>query len=163
MVSRYEWSTRFIQCDPDATGRLFERLRKANGGKLHPEVVVKAGRPKSAPHHEEFIWDDKLAAKEQRLDVARKLERSIRVVEIERGEVVDSKRVYVNVRHEGESFYTTVNAAMVNKDYKVYVQNEVVAFLDETLSRCEELASRTKHLGPVMTAVRKALARMSKQ
>jgi hypothetical protein len=48
-------------------------------GSVAPSVVVKEATPKRAPLHDEFEWDDKVAAHQHRLDTARRI---IRVVKI---------------------------------------------------------------------------------
>lgn len=49
-------------------------------GELLPETVLEAARPASSPLHAYFEWDDARAAHEHRLDQARRLIRSVKVV-----------------------------------------------------------------------------------
>ena len=52
-------------------------------GQLTPGAVVEAGTPANAPLHTEFDWDDAHAAHEHRLDQARRLIRSVKIVVIQ--------------------------------------------------------------------------------
>lgn len=55
-------------------------IAAANHGVLIPEQIVEAARDPASPLHEEFEWDDSVAAQQHRLNQARTLIRSIRVM-----------------------------------------------------------------------------------
>jgi hypothetical protein len=65
--------------DPAIAATELERLSKKNGG-LTPPDVVGAARPKDAPLHSAFEWDNGLAAEQFRLVQARTLIRAVQVV-----------------------------------------------------------------------------------
>jgi hypothetical protein len=71
-----------------------EELAARNNGRLTPEEVIAAAKPKSSPLHDHFTWDDKSAAHMQRLYEARELIRSVRVTTVV-GEVVTRTIAYV--------------------------------------------------------------------
>jgi hypothetical protein len=56
-----------------------EVILVANGNRLTPEAVVAAARDAGHPLHDEFNWDDKSAAEQQRLDTARQIIRSVQI------------------------------------------------------------------------------------
>lgn len=56
-----------------------EIARLAKNGRVTPEQVVAAARDPANPLHEEFEWDDSVAAHQWRLDQARAIIRSVRV------------------------------------------------------------------------------------
>lgn len=56
-----------------------EKLRKRDGF-LIPAEVVKKAQAKRNPMHNEFTWDDSMAAEQHRLDQARLMIRTIEVV-----------------------------------------------------------------------------------
>ena len=56
------------------------RLADGNGGVLLPENVVEAARDEASPLHEHFQWDDGEAARQWRLEQARALIRTVRLV-----------------------------------------------------------------------------------
>lgn len=49
-------------------------------GRITPKRLVDAARDKKHPLHKDFPWDDKLAAEKFRLDIARDIIQSVRVV-----------------------------------------------------------------------------------
>jgi hypothetical protein len=49
-------------------------------GRLTPQLVVDAARPDDAPLHSRFEWNDEIAGERYRLDQAREIIRSVRVV-----------------------------------------------------------------------------------
>lgn len=81
-----------IKADANAAGQLFERLEQQ--GRLTAAAVVDASRPEDAPLHNEFEWDDSVAAEEYRKEQARHIIRSIRIVS---GENQEPKRIYFNI------------------------------------------------------------------
>lgn len=72
------------------------RISKANNGILKPEDVVSAAESKSSPLHKCFTWDDSEAAKQYRLEEARRLIRAT-VTIIERGDSRVPVRVYCSL------------------------------------------------------------------
>lgn len=54
-----------------------EKVRKAHGGRLHPEHVVQAARNSSSPLHDKFEWDDSKAGEQYRLQQAQALIRDV--------------------------------------------------------------------------------------
>lgn len=56
------------------------QLADANGGLLTPEIVVDAARQEDSPLHTAFEWDNKEAAHQYRIEQARRLIRSVKVV-----------------------------------------------------------------------------------
>lgn len=68
-----------IKTDPNITGRMCEELEKTENG-LTAQTLLDANRPKDAPLHKEFEWDDATAAEAYRLDQARYILRSLVIV-----------------------------------------------------------------------------------
>lgn len=79
--------------DPAEVVAEFERIR-AEHGALQPEVIVEEGAAEDNPLHlPQFLWDDDdQAAREFRLEVARRL---IRAIVIDEGKGDDNQRKYV--------------------------------------------------------------------
>lgn len=57
-----------------------EAIAERSGGQLTPEAVVDAARDPSSALHAHFTWDDAEAAHKRRLDEARTLIRSVKVI-----------------------------------------------------------------------------------
>ena len=75
-----------------------ERLRKMNGGRVTPPLVVDSARSVRSPLHRAFCWDDTRAAQLWRLSQARDVIAGIVVVTRDVGPV----REYVNLCRDGE-------------------------------------------------------------
>ncbi len=86
-----------------------ESIRAKHDGRLTPEDVVKDAKSVKSPLHDRFPWDDKTAAHERRLDIARTLIRSIRVeVRTEKRDVVVPMYVRDPEAAQNEQGYTSL-------------------------------------------------------
>lgn len=66
-------------------------------GALTPQAVVNDARPDDAPLHDRFEWDDRVAGERYRVEQARELIRSVRIVFHEPGDPIKEVRGYVSV------------------------------------------------------------------
>jgi len=69
-----------VKVDPKDAYGVIEKVRAKCGGDIPLAEIVKASKPKRAPLHNEFEWDDAKAGVQHRLDQARYIVRSIEVV-----------------------------------------------------------------------------------
>lgn len=81
--------------DAQVVGAELARIQQQNGVTT-PQAVVEAGRPDDAPLHPVFEWRDEVAAESYRQWQARKLIKSVTVIEQRDGKDVATP-VYVNV------------------------------------------------------------------
>ncbi len=82
----YQWkSGSRIKADAQASGELFEQLAATKDG-LTAETLLEANKPKSAPLHDEYEWNDKKAANEWRLFQSRHFINSIVTVQVQENE-----------------------------------------------------------------------------
>ena len=65
----YKWKNFSYKTSADVAGEVCEELNRTVG--LTPENLVEASRPEDAPLHNEFEWDDRIAAEEFRRTQAR--------------------------------------------------------------------------------------------
>ena len=68
------------KADPEKIGAELERIASANKGRLQPGYVMTDARRRTSPLHPHFEWSDKVAAEAYRLDQARTLIRSVRII-----------------------------------------------------------------------------------
>lgn len=68
------------KAEQEAIQAILAKLADENGGRLTPDAVVAHAQRKDSPLHELFEWDTKKAAHAWRLEQARELIRSVRVV-----------------------------------------------------------------------------------
>lgn len=79
-IYQYRWTESFRSpISAEVAGTELRRIEVAAGG-LTPRAVVDASKPKGAPLHVMFEWDNKRAADAWRLEQARKTISSLRVV-----------------------------------------------------------------------------------
>jgi hypothetical protein len=83
--------------DAEAVGVELERIHAEREG-LRPAEVVEEARPKTAALHPAFEWNNGVAGEKWREHQARKLIRSIEVVEDRDGEEPLATKVYVHVQ-----------------------------------------------------------------
>ena len=75
----YEWRTgSCIKADPQKSGEMFELLAQTEAG-LTAETLLDANRPKGTPLHEDYEWDNDLAAESWRLYQSRHFLNSLTV------------------------------------------------------------------------------------
>ena len=151
----YQWGEGYrFSLDPQKVGEHLNRLHGRNG-ELTAEIVLKdASRPNS-PTHDAFEWDESTAAHEYRLVQARKLLAAIVFVPNEQPDA-EPLRFYIHIQN-GESYYTTLIAAMSDDQKRASVLSRALKELDawrkryqayEELAEVFAAAEKTRELVP---------------
>ena len=88
-IQSVQWAkgSRF-KVDPSEARKCLHAIREKLGGYITPEAIVEEAAEDSSPIHDEFEWDDSVAAHEHRKDTARAMTRSIQVIRKEAPNVV---------------------------------------------------------------------------
>lgn len=115
MVYQFRPGTRVKGIDAQTAGDELERIRERDG-KLETETVVEEARPRNAPLHPVFEWDDSVAAEEYRLWQARALVRSVEVAPEKKGEEPTPRYVHIRANAEESGYYQSVEVAVRNPD-----------------------------------------------
>jgi hypothetical protein len=107
-----------------------------------PDDVVADAQAKSSPLHNFFEWDDSEAAQRYRVQQARYLLRSIRVV-IEKQEAVTETRAFVRVtvqepEQDARRVYTSVQHALSEDDLRIQVIEQALRQLESWRKRWTE-------------------------
>jgi len=130
------WS---LPIDPQVAGETLATLAKGKGH-LQPQMVVDASRPKRAPLHNYFEWDNKKAGELHRLDQASKLIRSVRVVAQEASETV-LRRPFIHIpaqiKGTPSSYYPTATV-MSSVDLRGRAIADALSYLHQAKSRLKE-------------------------
>lgn len=89
---RFVWENSRFGVDAGVVAKTVQELEAAEGA-VRPQRLVDVARPEESPVHGLFEWDDQVAAELHRVDQARRVMRSLRVV------VQDNRReiAYVHV------------------------------------------------------------------
>ena len=110
----YQWKEGAHQkLDAQRVGDHLEELHAQHGG-VTAEIVVREASRKRSPLHAGFTWDDTEAAKEYRLEEARRMIRSVVVISKRAGEP-DIYTAYVSVRDEEGQRYLPIYEALSNE------------------------------------------------
>lgn len=109
-MSAYKWKTpKLYNIDANIVGDELNRIYKEHG-KIEPAVVVEESKPKDAPMHGMFEWDDSKAAQKYREQQARVITANIvTVVDKQKDEYT---RAYVHI----ESSYQPIEVVLKSKD-----------------------------------------------
>lgn len=78
----------------------------ASEGRLTPADLVEVSRAKDAPLHNEFEWNDSIAAEKWREQTGRVMIASIQVT-VEKEETNTPVRAYFNIEHESHEYIPT--------------------------------------------------------
>lgn len=113
----------------EVAGRVCQELSESEGG-LTPQRLVDVSRDNDAPLHNEFEWDDDLAAELYRRGQAAKLIRDIVIVREDGDPHKDRQFVITNQR---ESAYVQLDVALSNEDWKANLlkqaKNDMISFI----------------------------------
>lgn len=141
----YKWKPQGAPAGIDAqvAGEELERIRTFNNGRLEPKSVVDASRPKDAPLHPAFEWNDKKAAESWRQDQASHMIRHIEVTVDETGEKPPI-RAFVSVKREEDRSYTSIQHALSDNDLRAQVVAQAWSDLEAWRKRYAELVEFAK-------------------
>ena len=133
-MSAYVWkSCSFIRADADEAGRQFEELERTVG--LTPETVLDANRDETAPLHNEFEWDDGIAAEKFRLNQAGHLIRCI-CAKPEKEEQKPMRVFFTVQKNDGYNNLQTI----------IQIQDKRKALLEQALKELDAFMEKYKSL-----------------
>ncbi|MEE8240129.1 MAG: hypothetical protein V3R16_02575 [Nitrospirales bacterium] len=132
---RGAWKPRYpAKIDPTLAIEELERIRLTNGSMAKPQQVVNVARAEDSPLHDQFEWNDTLAAEQHRLHQARTMLRSILiVVEGEGEELLEPYYVHVEVlgsQEHKQSGYVPLRVAMADPDMRAQVLGNALRELE---------------------------------
>lgn len=107
----YEWKTgSCVNADPQAVGEMFEQLAQTEEG-LTAETLLEANKPITAPLHDDYDWDNIVAADKWRLHQSRHFLNSltIKVLMDDNSEPIQTRAVHITtVSHKYEPIQVIV-------------------------------------------------------
>ena len=135
---------------PQLIGEALEVIRLANAGELHPRAVVEDARPPESPLHPHFEWNDAKAAEAHRLDQARALIRSIRVVDDDR-----SRPAFLSVRSDIGIAYRSISEVLTSADLRQRILEQAERDLNSWTARYRELKEIVELVLPAQQELRR--------
>lgn len=157
---RYEWREPPLTirsaatADPQRIGEALAALEDADGN-LDIHVVPEAARDPASPMHNQFTWDDAEAARERRLDQARNLVRSIRIVATGNE---PPRPAYFSVRQNGTTAYRTLDAVEQSASLQMRIWESALRDLKAFQVRYQRLTGICKHIEEAIKAAEAAMA-----
>lgn len=135
----YKWKeSGGLKADAQIVGDELERIRVHNNGRLEPKSVVEESRPKSAPLHSLFEWNDKRAADSWRREQASYIIRHIEVVLDDTGQRPPI-RAFVSVQREEDRSYTSIQHALSEDELRAQVVAQAWSELEAFRKKYAEL------------------------
>lgn len=142
--------------DPNVIGKTLEDIRTGHGGELRPRAVVDSASASASPIHRYFDWDDAHAADQHRLDQARTLIRSVRVV----GEVEGrSTPAFLSVHGDQGVSYRGFAEVLSSADLRRRVLQQAEKDLHSWTERYRELVDVIGLLDPAKKELRRRISR----
>lgn len=120
----YAWITgRSHRVDPQVVGDTIAEIEQREGS-CHPGSLVREATPETHPCHELFEWDNDKAGHKYRVDQARRVIRSIRIMRFP----VAQTPAFISVRlpEEGATSYVSAERVVNNRSYREFALNDAL-------------------------------------
>ena len=124
-----------MSIDRSAYVEVLSNLYKRDGF-VKASVLVEESKPKDAPLHDAFEWNDKKAGKEYRLWQARKIIRTTKIILDEKEEILVNVPV-IKTKEEGE--YKPASVVVQKLDEYTLALEKAIDMLNAARKRVEEL------------------------
>lgn len=112
---------------------------KNENGQVDPEILVEQARDPKHPFHDQFEWDDAIAAHEHRKEKARQLIKSLKSIVVYEEKVI-AVPYYVSDPREKRTGYTPTMTIKKNRETSMAVLNDELARIKGALHRAIGLA-----------------------
>lgn len=143
---------RVRRAGPQRIGEALEAIRLEHAGELHPQAVVERARPPESPLHRYFEWNDLKAADTYRVDQARALIRSIRVIDDDDDR---SRPAFLSIRADAGIAYRSIEDVMNNGDLRERLLLQAKRDLDAWTERYRELREIVELVEPARRELRR--------
>ena len=135
----------------EIAGPVCMALKESERG-LSPETLLEASRPEEAPLHNEFEWNDTVAADNYRKEQARSIIRHLIIVRTDiETPVSDRAFVYVGEKKTG---YVPISEAMSNETWRKNLMSAArkdMQFFIAKYRRLEELAEIIEKMSQILS------------
>jgi hypothetical protein len=145
-------SSRGKRANAQEIGEALDAIRLGNGGELHAADVVEEARDPKSLLHAHFEWDDRRAAEAHRLDQARTLIRSIRIVDDDSDR---SKPAYLSIRAEDGTAYRSLGDILSSSNLRQRLLEQAQRDLDSWTARYAELKEIVELVEPARRELRR--------
>ena len=151
----YEFGIKGIhKVSAQAVGEMIEDLHN-KGTEITPELLVELSRDPASPAHDEFEWDDTVAAEKYRTEQARLLIAHIRIIREDEPEPEYKERAFVSAPGCNH-VYVPLKSALGNEGYRDHLlkqaKNDCEIFLAK-YRRLQELAGVVSEMSEFLNKV----------
>ena len=149
----YEYAVKGLHKVPaQQMGEFFEQLEHSASG-LNPESVLDASREEGTLLHDEFEWDNDVAAEKYRLNQAQEMMTCLRIVIAETDDTeertVYRERGFVSIPG-GKSAYVSIRSAMTNDVWREHLMEQARRDMETFCAKYQRLGE----LAPVIQAMK---------
>lgn len=135
----YEFGIKGVhKVSAQAVGEMIEDLHN-NGTEVTPELLVELSRDPDSPAHNEFEWDDTIAAAKYRTEQARLLIAHIRIIREDEPEPEYKERAFVSAPG-GSHVYVPLQSALGNDGYREHLLKQAKGDCEVFLAKYRRLA-----------------------
>ena len=147
-MTEYRWkgfqSWRF-KIDAQSAGEFLDGLSDQTGGSLNARLVLDRSRPEDAILHDEFEWNNEVAAELHREEEARKLLRSIAVVQYDtRGEEVPVRAYFAMTEPNAQKSYMPIARVLSDDELRNELLGQALADIQRMQHRYGALKELAK-------------------
>jgi hypothetical protein len=145
------------RADPQLIGEALDAIRISTGGSLHPQNVVAEARNPRSVLHPHFEWNDAKAAEAFRVDQARALIRSIRVID----EAADDRPrpAFLSIRADDGVGYRAFKDVLSSRDLRERLLAQAERDLESWTLRYRELKDIVSLVEPARRELRSRVKR----
>jgi len=137
----------------EVAGRVCQTLAESETG-LTPESLLDASRDEDAPLHDEFEWDDTVAAEKYRREQARQIIRFLIIERVDMEEIKTHKDRSFVYTGEKSSGYVPLKEALNNEKWRTNLLKAAYADMNTFVAkyhRLEELSEVIKDMRQVLS------------
>ena len=150
-----------VKASAEVTGKVCKDLIDSDGA-VTPKRLVEVSKPKDAPLHDEFEWNNTIAGQKYREEQARQIIKNVVIIQISEEEEkpkqikcwVNSDRAFVPT-DERQHKYLTIDTALSNSEWRDNLikaaKRDMVSFIAK-YKRLNELANIIKDMNDFLGA-----------
>jgi len=146
---KFQWKDTygFLKLPANVFGQEFLKLEKRK--KTTPQDVVDIARPKKAPLHDAFEWDDSVAGEAWRRDQAGSMIRALVVVHVEKGETRKIRAIVSISNNITGRQYMSIGKVLKSED----LTKAMIADAFESLGHWRNKYSHLKEFAEIVQAI----------
>lgn len=150
----YRWKEGFsCSVKPEVAAARIETIRHRNGGNIAPAELVEDARPKTSPLHPAFEWVDKEAAAKYREDQARRIIRSVEIMNVDPTGEKFREICYVSIAdRDSGAAYTATREALAVQESRDVILAAAKAALDAWQRRYGHLVELARIVAAIQDA-----------